>query len=135
MTRPSAGVGVRPALRARDRLAEIAANPRERIEVGSDVDGCEDDIETGRRPGTAAEVAAIGRGGTGGLLHERGDQRVFDSEDAVTDRELRVIVDEDVGDQGAQSFGGDHEVQVRGTQGERPTALSIMPTGPSSGIG
>ena len=73
-----------------------------------------------KRPFVQVDRPGRGRPGWGAcqLLGED-DQRPDPGR--VADLQLWVAVDEDVGDQGAQVLGGDHEMQVRRT-GERPVA-------------
>src|SRR5699024_5452167 len=83
---------------------------------GGGVGGGQDDVEAAGCPGAVAHVPAVRGRGAGGLLLELLDERVLHPEHGVADLDLRVTLDEDVGDQRAHAVRGDHEVQVRGAQ-------------------
>ena len=94
----------------------------------------EDDIESGARPGFSAQVAAIWSRSSRRLLFELLDQRILDAEHRIRCQQL-IAFDEDMSDE-VRLFGAvTMKCRWLARIGERPVAASILPTGPSSGIG
>ncbi len=96
--------------------------------------GRQDDVEAGPGPGAVPEVAPVGGRSAGVLLDEVLDEGLLDAEYGVVLQQF-VAADEDVGDQCPQAGSVTMKCRWEARMGERPTASSIFPTGPSWGIG
>src|SRR5829696_3345877 len=105
---------VRPSLSSRPATGRpVPVVPQSWLDFG----GGEDNIEACAGPVLVGEVASVGGRGTGRLRCKFLDEGVLDAENGVADLDLRVAVDKDVGHEGPEARGGDHEVQVGGADG------------------